>query len=149
MSFRTTRDVLASYRGHLRAVQGWCSDLKQAQTEPEFALALRLTHDELSTRSLSFQGAMETGEANSLDTFLQYEPTNELELATKRITSSRPTTASALFTSICDYYHILCNGLTECQNTAEGTPAADLFRQLEVETMAGISTLGWKMRSKT
>lgn len=146
MSFRTTRDVLESFRDAYARASRWCSRLDTLETDPEFVAAVSMVKDELTARALSFEAAIDDAESKALGTFLQYEPTESLRQAVKDLTCTEPHDAESLLAAVDDFYQVAFVGMNECEEAAESTPAEPLFTEMEREAQAGIAALAWKVR---
>lgn len=146
MSFRTTDEVLVTFQDCFSDAHHWCVSLRQLTSEPKLMAALALLEVELETSAKRFQAAHESEDAKTLKTFLQYEPEEELTLATHMFTRSEPQNADELIEDVSNFYHKVFDGLTECETTASSTASAQLFQELFKETHAGISSLAWNIR---
>jgi len=146
MSFRTAREVVATYLDCFQKAEGWCDQLPDGAEYPERSAALKLVRQELKTRRLRFLAAIETGRENALATFLQYDPTDDLQEALDELKKTVPNTPNELFDAIADFYRSIHEALEDNVRIVESTPAVDLFGQLSEELEAAISSQAWKMR---
>lgn len=149
MSYRTTQDVLEIYRDRFAEAAQWVRELELRAESPELQAAAAMAADELRTRSLSFQDALDTASDKTLSTYLQYEPAHQLGEALQEFWRSDPADAETLLERLVDFYKAVFQGLQQCKTTSGGTPATELFEDLESQTEAGISFQAWKLRSRT
>ena len=149
MSFRTTKEVLETFRDRFAQAERWSADVAEDRGEdPAFVTAAGIVTEELRARALSFQAAIDAAETKTLNTYLQYEPQIELRQATEALITSEPPDVESLFTAVANFYRVVFEGLSECGTTTEGTPASAVFAELEREVEAGVSFQTWKMRSQ-
>lgn len=146
MSFRSTDEVLDTFQDCFSEAHHWCVSLRQMTSEPKLLAALASLEVELDTSAKRFQAARESEEPKTLKTFLQYEPEEELVLATQTLTRSEPQNAEELIEVVSNFFHTVFEGLMECETTASCTTAEQLFQELSRETQAGISSLAWNIR---
>lgn len=146
MSFRNTREVLGNYCTTFSESRRWCEQLDSPLARAELRAALALVERELTTRMQTFQAAIEVGDAHALDTFIQYEPHEELHTAIVKLDECKPDNVESLLSCISDFYEAVFTGLDECVTAAEATPAKKLFSDLQHEARAGIDSLAWNLR---
>ncbi len=146
MSFRTAREVVAIYMDCFQQAEAWCDQLPDGADDPEQTAALRLVRQELKTRRLRFQAAIETGRENALATYLQYDPTDDLREAVDELKETVPTTTDELFNAIADFYRSIGDALDDNVRQVESSAAVDLFEAINEELKAAISSQAWKMR---
>lgn len=148
MSFRTAREVVATYLDCFQQAEGWCDQLPEGAEYPERTAAVKLVREELKTRRLRFLAAIETGRENALATFLQYDPTDDLREAVEELKKTVPTTTDQLFNAVADFYRSIGETLDDSVRAVESTPAVELFQSLNEELQAAIQSQAWKMRVK-
>lgn len=146
MSFLNTHEVLGIFNSTFSESLQWCRQLDSSLAQVELRAALTLVERELTTRMQTFQAAIEVGDANALDTFLQYEPHEELHTAIVKLDEYKPDNVENLLRCIADFYEAVLMGLDECVTAAEATPAKKMFSDLQHEARAGIASLAWNLR---
>tara|TARA_R110001583_G_scaffold8952_1_gene42207 strand:+ start:7344 stop:7793 length:450 start_codon:yes stop_codon:yes gene_type:complete len=146
MSFLNTREVLSNYSTTVSELRKWCRQLDLPLAQVELRAALTLVEIELTTRIQTFQAAIEVGDTNALDTFIQYEPHEELHTAIVKLDECKPDSVESLLNCISDFYEAVFVALGECVAAAEATPAKKLFSDLQHEARSGITSLAWNLR---
>lgn len=146
MTFQTARKVCQEFESFFRSAANISANVRRCTCREDLKCAAAMSHRELSTRANTFRSALEGYGFDAVETYTQYEPSHELHHAVGSLAEHQPESVEDWLDSLDNLYKVVLDGLAECENTTENTPAEAMFADLKRQTELGICALTWSLR---